>query len=171
MIRRLWLSLIGGIFFSQGIAETTMNLGSPIPALSAKDQEGQLINLPDYGKQGFLLVFFYPKANTPGCTAQACSLRDSSADLTKRGVKILGISADQVSSQKEFTTDHKLPYPLLADSENKIIQAFGVGGLFGFAQRSAFLFRDGKLVWRDPKGSTKDQAKVVLDQLDTLSAK
>ena len=171
MIRRLWLSLIGGIFFSQGIAETTMNLGSPIPALSAKDQEGQLINLADYGKQGFLLVFFYPKANTPGCTAQACSLRDSSADLTKRGVKILGISADQVSSQKEFATDHKLPYPLLADSENKIIQAFGVGGLFGFAQRSAFLFRDGKLVWRDPKGSTKDQAKVVLDQLDTLSAK
>ena len=171
MIRRFWLSLIGGLIFSQGIAETTMNLGSPIPALSAKDQEGQLINLPDYGKQGFLLVFFYPKANTPGCTAQACSLRDSSADLTKRGVMILGISADQVSSQKEFATDHKLPYPLLADSENKIIQAFGVGGLFGFAQRSAFLFRDGKLVWRDPKGSTKDQAKVVLDQLDTLSAK
>jgi len=171
VIRRFWLSLIGGLFFSQGIAETTMNLGSPIPALSAKDQEGQLINLPDYGKQGFLLVFFYPKANTPGCTAQACSLRDSSADLKKRGVKILGISADQVSSQKEFATDQKLPYPLLADSENKIIQAFGVGGLFGFAQRSAFLFRDGKLVWRDPKGSTKDQAKVVLDQLDTLSAK
>jgi len=165
------MGLISGLFLSQGMAETTMNLGSPIPALSAKDQEGQLINLPDYGKQGFLLVFFYPKANTPGCTAQACSLRDSSADLTKRGVKILGISADQVSSQKEFATDHKLPYPLLADSENKIIQAFGVGGLFGFAQRSAFLFRDGKLVWRDPKGSTKDQAKVVLDQLDTLSAK
>ena len=171
MIRRLGMGLISGLFLSQGMAETTMNLGSPIPALSAKDQEGQLINLPDYGKQGFLLVFFYPKANTPGCTAQACSLRDSSADLTKRGVKILGISADQVSSQKEFATDHKLPYPLLADSENKIIQAFGVGGLFGFAQRSAFLFRDGKLVWRDPKGSTKDQAKVVLDQLDTLSAK
>ena len=171
MIRRLGIGLISGFFLSQGIAETTMNLGSPIPALSAKDQEGQLINLPDYGKQGFLLVFFYPKANTPGCTAQACSLRDSSADLTKRGVKIVGISADQVSSQKEFATDHKLPYPLLADSENKIIQAFGVGGLFGFAQRSAFLFRDGKLVWRDPKGSTKDQAKVVLDQLDSLSTK
>jgi len=171
VIRRLGIGLISGLFLSQGIAETTMNLGSPIPALSAKDQEGQLINLPDYGKQGFLLVFFYPKANTPGCTAQACSLRDSNADLTKRGVKILGISADQVSSQKEFATDHKLPYPLLADSENKIIQAFGVGGLFGFAQRSAFLFRDGKLVWRDPKGSTKDQAKVVLDQLDYLSAK
>ena len=171
MIPKSWLGLIGGLILSQGLAETTMNLGSPIPALSAKDQEGQQIDLPTYGKKGFLLVFFYPKASTPGCTAQACSLRDSSTELTHRGVKIIGISADAASSQKTFATDQKLPYPLLADSENKIIQAFGVGGLFGFAQRSAFLFQDGKLVWRDPKGSTKDQAKVVLDHLDSLSKK
>jgi len=171
VILKSWLGLIGGLILSQGLAETTMNLGSPIPALSAKDQEGQQIDLPTYGKNGFLLVFFYPKASTPGCTAQACSLRDSSTELTHRGVKIIGISADAVSSQKTFATDQKLPYPLLADSENKIIQAFGVGGLFGFAQRSAFLFQDGKLVWRDPKGSTKDQAKVVLDHLDSLSKK
>ena len=171
MIPKSWLGLIGGLVLSQGLAETTMNLGSPIPALSAKDQEGQQIDLATYGKKGFLLVFFYPKANTPGCTAQACSLRDGNTELTHRGVKIIGISADEVSSQKTFATDQKLPYPLLADSENKIIQAFGVGGLFGFAQRSAFLFQDGKLIWRDPKGSTKDQAKVVLDHLDSLSKK
>jgi len=171
VIPKSWLGLIGGLMLSHGLAETTMNLGSPIPALSAKDQEGQQLDLATYGNKGFLLVFFYPKANTPGCTAQACSLRDSSAELTRRGVKIIGISADAVSSQKTFATDQKLPYPLLADSENKIIQAFGVGGLFGFAQRSAFLFQDGKLIWRDPKGSTKDQAKVVLDHLDSLSKK
>ncbi len=171
MIPKSWLGLIGGMLLSQGLAETTMNLGSPIPALSAKDQEGQQIDLAAYGKKGFLLVFFYPKANTPGCTDQACSLRDGNTELTHRGVKIIGISADSVSSQKTFVTDQKLPYPLLADSENKIIQAFGVGGLFGFAQRSAFLFQDGKLVWRDPKGSTKDPAKVVLDHLDSLSKK
>ena len=171
MIPKSWLGLIGGLLLSQGLAETTMNLGSPIPALSAKDQEGQQIDLAAYGKKGFLLVFFYPKANTPGCTAQACSLRDGNTELTHRGVKIIGISADSVSSQKTFATDQKLSYPLLADSENKIIQAFGVGGLFGFAQRSAFLFQDGKLVWRDPKGSTKDQAKVVLDHLDSISKK
>ena len=171
MIPKSWLGLIGGLMLSHGLAETTMNLGSPIPALSAKDQEGQLIDLATYGKKGFLLVFFYPKANTPGCTAQACSLRDGNKELTHRGVKIIGISADSVSSQKTFATDQNLSYPLLADSENKIIQAFGVGGLFGFAQRSAFLFQDGKLVWRDPKGSTKDQAKVVLDHLDSLSKK
>ena len=68
-------------------------------------------------------------------------------------------------------TNQKLPYPLLADADNKIIQAFGVGGMFGFAKRSAFLFRDGKLVWQDPKGSTQDQAKVVLEYLDSLKTK
>ena len=147
-----------------------MTIGSPLPSLSAKDQDGQIVNLSTFEKEGFLLVFFYPKANTPGCTAQACSLRDGYEDLQKRGVKILGVSADDVAAQKKFATDHKLPYPLLADHENKIIQAFGVGGLFGFAKRSAFLFRNGKLIWQDPKGSTQDQAKVVLDLLATLPA-
>ncbi len=150
--------------------DTPMTIGSPLPSLSAKDQEGQIVNLPTFGQEGFLLVFFYPKANTPGCTTQACSLRDGYEDLQKRGVKILGVSADDVAAQKKFATDHKLPYPLLADHENKIIQAFGVGGLFGFAKRSAFLFRNGKLIWQDPKGSTQDQAKVVLDLLATLPA-
>ena len=147
-----------------------MTIGSPLPSLSAKDQDGQIVDLSTFGQEGFLLVFFYPKANTPGCTAQACSLRDGYEDLQKRGVKILGVSADDVAAQKKFATDHKLPYPLLADHENKIIQAFGVGGLFGFAKRSAFLFRNGKLIWQDPKGSTQDQAKVVLDLLATLPA-
>ena len=105
MIPKSWLGLIGGLMLSQGLAETTMNLGSPIPALSAKDQEGQQIDLAAYGKKGFLLVFFYPKANTPGCTAQACSLRDGNAELARRGVRIVGISADAVSSQKTFATD------------------------------------------------------------------
>ena len=171
MIRNLLIGVFLGLTFTQAQAEITMKIGSYLPHLNAKDQEGQNLDLAAYGKEGYLLVFFYPKANTPGCTAQACSLRDGSAELTRRGVKILGVSADQVSAQKTFVTNQKLPYPLLADSDNQIIQAFGVGGLFGFAKRSAFLFRDGKLIWQDPKGSTQDQAKVVLEYLDSLKSK
>ena len=163
--------LLGTLTFAQSNSDSSMNLGSQIPALSARDQEGKILDLPAYGKEGYLLVFFYPKANTPGCTAQACSLRDRYADLSKRGVKIVGVSADEVASQKKFVDNQKLPYPLLADTENKMIQAFGVGGLFGFAKRSAFLFRDGKLIWQDPKGSTQDQAKVVLEYLDSIKVK
>jgi len=160
-----------GLSFTNAESEKMMKIGTTIPPLIAKDQDGKEVDLATYGKEGYLLVFFYPKANTPGCTAQACSLRDGSAELTRRGVKILGVSADQISAQKTFATDQRLPYPLLADADNKIIQAFGVGGLFGFAKRSAFLFRDGKLVWQDPKGSTQDQAKVVLEYLDSLKTK
>jgi len=171
MIRALCVTLFMGLSFAHAESEKMMKIGSTLPPLTAKDQDGKEVDLATYGKEGYLLVFFYPKANTPGCTAQACSLRDGSAELTRRGVKILGVSADQVSAQKTFATDQKLPYLLLADADNKIIQAFGVGGLFGFAKRSAFLFQDGKLIWQDPKGSTQDQAKVALEYLDTLKTK
>ena len=171
MIRVLCVSLLMGLSFTNAESEKMMKIGTTIPLLTAKDQDGKEVDLATYGKEGYLLVFFYPKANTPGCTAQACSLRDGNAELTQRNVKVLGVSADQVSAQKSFVTNQKLPYPLLADADNKIIQAFGVGGLFGFAKRSAFLFRDGKLVWQDPKGSTHDQAKVVLEYLDSLKSK
>ena len=170
-MRALCLALLMGLSFAHAESEKMMKIGSTLPPLTAKDQDGKEVDLATYGKEGYLLVFFYPKANTPGCTAQACSLRDGSAELTQRNVKVLGVSADQVSAQKSFVTNQKLPYPLLADADNKIIQAFGVGGLFGFAKRSAFLFRDGKLVWQDPKGSTQDQAKVVLEYLDSLKTK
>ena len=171
MIRALCVTLLMGLSFAHAESEKMMMIGSTLPPLTAKDQDGKEVDLAIYGKEGYLLVFFYPKANTPGCTAQACSLRDGNVELTQRKVKVLGVSADQVSAQKSFVTDQKLPYPLLADADNKIIQAFGVGGLFGFAKRSAFLFRDGILVWQDPKGSTQDQAKVVLEYLDSLKTK
>ena len=167
MIRLTWVILLSTLALGHSSPEPTMTLGSPLPSLSARTQDGQALDLAAYGREGYLLVFFYPKANTPGCTAQACSLRDSFAELTQQGVKIVGVSADEVASQKKFVDTQKLPYPLLADADNKIIQAFGVGGLFGFAKRSAFLFRHGKLVWLDPKGSTSDQAKVVLAYLAT----
>ena len=150
-------------------AEEGIKLGDPLPTLTVPDQDGKPLDLAAYGSQGLLLVFFYPKANTPGCTAQACSLRDAYTELTQKGVKIVGVSADKPDSQKEFITKQKLPYPLLADHDGKIIRAFGVEGMaFGFAKRSAFLFRDGKLVWRDPKGSTSDQGETVLKAIEAL---
>ena len=150
-------------------ASPGLKLGDRIPNLTLPDQDDQPLDLAAYGSEGYLVVFFYPKANTPGCTAQACSLRDAEAQLRERGVKILGISADKPDSQKKFVTEQRLPYPLIADSEGKAIHAFGVEGMLGFARRSAFLFHNGKLVWRDAKSSTKDQAEVVLKALDTLS--
>ena len=168
MIRPLFIGILflGWLFKSQ--AAEPIKIGSPLPPISVLDQDGKTVDLSKFGSDGFLLIFFYPKANTPGCTSQACSLRDAISELTRRGVKVVGVSADKTESQKEFVTRQKLPYPLLADSDGKLIKAFGVEVVFGFAQRSAFLFRDGKLIWRDPKGSTSDQGEVVLRYLDSL---
>jgi peroxiredoxin Q/BCP len=142
-------------------------IGAPLPTVEQKNQDGQLIKLAEAGAKGFTLVYFYPKADTPGCTKQACSLRDSYASLTDKGVKIFGVSADKVDSQKAFKDKYMLPFDILADADGKVIAAFGVPTTLGFAKRQAYLFKDGKLVWSDLSASTEKQAEDVLKFLAT----
>lgn len=114
-------------------------------------------------EHGYLLVYFYPKALTPGCTAQACSLRDAYAELTKAGIKIYGVSLDNVAAQKRFKEKENLPFSLIADTDGRVSSAFGVPiTLNRFAARQAYLFKDRKLVWFDLHASTSQQAKDVL---------
>ena len=142
-----------------------LKLGDVIPAVTAKDQNGQDVNLGE-NNTGYTLVYFYPKAMTAGCTAQACSLRDSYAELQQKGVKIFGVSVDTVDAQKEFAQKDHLPFELLSDPDKKVISAFGVP-LFknAYASRQAYLFKDGKLIWFDTKASTDAQASDVLKVL------
>jgi len=94
------------------------------------------------------------------------ALRDAYEQLTEKGVKVVGVSSDNVKSQKSFSDKHKLPYSLVADKEGKVIDAFGVPVIkVGLASRQAYLFKKGKLVWRDLKASTKQQATDVLKQI------
>jgi len=112
----------------------TLKVGDKVPAFSAKDQDGNTINLSDYsGKK--LIVFFYPKANTPGCTAEACNLRDNYAELQAQGYELLGVSADSEKRQLNFKNKFKFPFPLLADEDHTVINAFGVWGLKKFMGR------------------------------------
>ncbi len=105
----------------------TLKVGDKAPNLEAKDQDGNSIRLSDYiGKK--LVVFFYPKANTPGCTLEACSLSDNYKELQKKGYEILGVSADSEKQQSNFRNKFSFPYPLLADVDKKVINAFGVWG-------------------------------------------
>jgi peroxiredoxin Q/BCP len=140
------------------------------PQVEAQDQNGNAIKLADIYAQGLTLVYFYPKANTPGCTAQACSLRDAYEDLTKAGVHVVGVSTDTVEAQKHFTDKQKLPFTLLADPDGKVLKAFGVKRIpiIGYSTRQAFLIKDGKVVWRDEKASTIKQAADVLKVLNEL---
>lgn len=106
---------------------TTLQAGDLAPKFEAKDQSGKTIKLSDYeGKK--LVLFFYPKASTPGCTSQACNLRDNYKDFKDKGYEILGVSADTARRQQNFINKNELPFPLLADEDKKVINAFGVWG-------------------------------------------
>jgi len=104
-----------------------LKIGDKAPNFSCKDQDGNLIQLSDYqGKK--LVVFFYPKASTPGCTVEACNLRDNYNTFLSKGYEILGVSADSQKRQQNFRNKHELPYPLLTDEDKSVINAFGVWG-------------------------------------------
>ena len=153
-----------GIFASSAAAEVLAE-GAVLPVVSQKNQNDEVVKLNEVGTTGYLLVYFYPKSDTPGCTKQACSLRDSYAKLTEKGVKIYGVSKDAVKTQKAFREKYKLPFDLLADEDGTVVNAFGVPTTMGFAKRQAFLFKDGKLVWRDLSASTEQQAADVIEFL------
>ena len=106
---------------------TTLEVGDKAPQFSAKDQDENLHTLEDYkGKK--LVLFFYPKASTPGCTAEACNLRDNWEKFKAERYEILGVSADSTKRQKNFKEKKNLPFPLLADEDKEVISAFGVWG-------------------------------------------
>ncbi len=106
---------------------TTLKIGDAAPNFAAADQDGNLHTLEAYkGKK--LVVFFYPKASTPGCTAEACNLRDNFDVFASKNYAILGVSADSAKAQSNFKTKQALPYPLLADEDKSVIMAFGVWG-------------------------------------------
>ena len=104
-----------------------LQVGDPAPVFSAKDQEGRQVKLSDF-KGEKVILYFYPKDDTPGCTAQACNLRDNYDALLSRGYKVLGVSVDDEKSHVKFIKKYNLPFPLLADTDHVIVEAYGVWG-------------------------------------------
>jgi peroxiredoxin Q/BCP len=105
----------------------TLKAGDKAPAFALADQTGAVHKLADH-KGRKVLVYFYPKADTPGCTAQSCSVRDARRDFAKQGVDVLGISPDKPAAQQKFDTKYSLGFPLLADEDHTVAEAFGVWG-------------------------------------------
>ena len=148
----------------------TLKEGDKVPNFEVNDQDGNAIKLSDYkGKK--LVVFFYPKASTPGCTAEACNLRDNYAELQSKGYEILGVSADSEKRQSNFKNKYEFPFPLLADTEKEVINAFGVWGYKKFMgkeydgiHRKTFLVNEDGIVERViDKVKTKDHAAQILE--------
>lgn len=122
-----------------------LDKGAPAPALSGLDQDGKTRRVADE-KGSFLVVYFYPKDGTPGCTAEACAFRDVWDRYEEAGVAVYGVSADDVQSHKKFADEHALEFPLIADTDGVWASAFGVGTFLGYMQRVTFLIDPAGLI-------------------------
>lgn len=170
---RLLVLLIAAMSFLTRSNAESLKAGDPAPAVSGVTETGAKLDFADVYKNGYTLVYFYPKADTPGCTKQGCSLRDAYAALTKKGVTVIGVSHDDVAAQKAFKEKYDLPFTLVADTDNAVMKAFGVPNipLTSLATRQAYLVdKNGKIVWADYKASTSKQADDVLAELSKLGA-
>ena len=148
---------------------TTLQVGDKVPDFTSQDEQGNTISLSDYkGKK--LVVFFYPKASTPGCTVEACNLRDNYEVLNEKGFSLLGVSADSAKRQSNFKNKYNFPFPLLADEDKTVINAFGVlgpkkfmGRTFDGIHRKTFIVDENGIVERViDKVKTKHHADQIL---------
>lgn len=111
-----------------------LSVGDKAPDFSLTDQDGSVHSLKEHAGK-WLLIYFYPKDDTPGCTTEACSIRDHWAEFEKAGLTVLGVSTDSLKSHEKFAIKYKLPFPLLADEEKKMVEAYGVWGKKKFMGR------------------------------------
>lgn len=149
--------------------ELTLKPGDPAPSFTATTTDGSIIHLADL-KGKSVVLYFYPKDDTPGCTKQACAFRDVYAKLEEKGAVVLGVSTDSAKSHQKFAEKFRLPFPLLADPDKKIVTAYGVWGEKSFLGRKyqgihrvTFLIGpEGRIVQIWPKVKPKDHAAEVL---------
>jgi len=148
---------------------THLKEGDTAPDINAIDQNGEALKLSDYrGKK--VILYFYPKDNTPGCTAEACNFRDNYKELQDRGFAIIGVSADSAKKHQNFITKYELPFPLIPDTEKEVIEAYGVWGLKKFMgreydgiHRETFVIdEEGKIEKIYKKVKTKEATEQIL---------
>ncbi|GGE50771.1 peroxiredoxin Q/BCP [Pedobacter psychrotolerans] len=147
--------------------------GDPAPAITSKNQSGNEVSLNDY-KGKTVVLYFYPKDDTPGCTAEACDFRDNYQGLQAKGIVVLGVSIDDEKSHQKFITKHNLPFTLLADTDQKIVNDYGVwveknmyGKKYMGTARTTFIIDgEGKIAHIIKKVDTKNSTQQVLDLIN-----
>ena len=162
------MSLLAFLGFTSFAKCEPLAIGAAAPQITAVDQDGKTVNFKDVYAKGPTLVYFYPRADTPGCTKEGCSIRDAWTDLQGKKIQVLGVSGDKPDSQKKFAEKYKFPFTLIADNDTKVADAFGVPHLGPIAKRQSFLIKDGKVVWNMLSASTDTHAADVLKAYEQL---
>jgi peroxiredoxin Q/BCP len=145
--------------------------GKLAPDFTLEDQNGKLVSLSDFAGRKHVLVYFYPRDDTPGCTKEACGFRDDLAAFTKLGVVVLGVSGDGAESHKKFVAKYKLPFPLLSDPDRKVMKKYGAFGekmmygkkTQGVIRSTVLIGKDGKVLrhWAKVASAEKHPAQVL----------
>jgi peroxiredoxin Q/BCP len=154
------------------VQASPVSVGEPAPPVVAQDQDGKSVKFQDVYAKGMTLVYFYPKSFTGGCTAEACSLRDSYEKLTGQGLQIIGVSRDTSETQKKFQSANKIPFMLVADPKGDVSEAFGVPSIpvVDLDSRMSFIIKDGKVAWSSLNAQTSGSAAEVQKALDQLKS-
>ena len=148
---------------------THLKVGDSAPDFAIPNQNGEIIRLTDYSDKK-LIIFFYPKDNTPGCTAESCNLKDNYSDLLEKGFEVVGVSADNKASHQKFITKFSLPYHLLADTNKEMIKSYGVWGekkfmgkVYDGIHRTTFVINNGLIEKIFLKVKTKEHSNQIIE--------
>jgi peroxiredoxin Q/BCP len=145
-----------------------LGVGDRLPEVVLDDQDGRRVNLADLYAQGPIVLYFYPKDETPGCTAEACAFRDDHDSFAQAGAKVVGVSSDDVDSHRRFASRHGLPFTLLADPGGRVRAAFGIKKSFGFIQGRVTYVVDQTGVIRHVYDSQLMATRHVREALETV---
>jgi len=149
---------------------TELKVGDKAPDFSLSDERGLPVSLKDYLGRKVVVLYFYPKDFTSGCTAEACSFRDSYKSYQDKGAVVIGVSVDSVESHSKFSEKYNLPFPILSDRSKEVAGAYGVLGIGGFlAKRVTFIInKEGKITHIFPKVDVRHHSEEVLKALEEL---
>lgn len=157
------------------MTEKELKAGDKAPSFSLKNTSGETVKLSDFkGKK--LVLYFYPKDLTPGCTKEACAFRDDYAKLRKRGVEVVGVSADDQTSHQKFTSKHSLPFTLLSDPDHEMIEKYGAWGekslygrkFMGILRMTFIIDEQGKIAYIFKKVKPETHSEDVLKVIDSM---
>jgi thioredoxin-dependent peroxiredoxin len=169
-LKQLFTAITVGVSLLAARGADTPKVGDKAPTFTARDQDGKTVALSDFAGKQAVLLYFYPKDNTPGCTKEACGFRDRIDDLKKQGVAVLGVSRDDAESHKKFIAQHSLTFPLLVDTDGKITEAYGAG-MAGrnMSRRVSFLIdKNGKIAHVTDAASADKHLAEMKDAVDKL---
>jgi peroxiredoxin Q/BCP len=168
---KIWIPvlLLGGLFMTTSL-NAALKAGDKAPEVSGPLSDGTVFKLSEWLPKAPLVLYFYPKNDTPGCTAEACALRDDIEAFRDLNAAVIGASYDSIESHKKFIAKYELPFPLLSDKDKSISKAFGVSGVL-FPDRATFVIgKDGTILYANPSVNPRTHSQEIRDALTKIQA-